>query len=78
MNEQRKVIYERRQQVIDGEDIHDATIELIEERLTSVVDQHIGVGFAEEWDLNALLLDLQSYYPTDAHDRHAGGVRGRR
>ncbi len=34
MNEQRKVIYKRRQQVIDGEDIHDATIELIEERLT--------------------------------------------
>ena len=32
MNEQRKVIYKRRQQVIDGEDIHDATIELIEER----------------------------------------------
>ncbi len=33
MNEQRKVIYKRRQQVIDGEDIHDATIELIEERI---------------------------------------------
>jgi preprotein translocase subunit SecA len=64
MNEQRKVIYKRRQQVIDGEDIHDATIELIEERLTDVVDQHIGAGFAEEWDLNALVLDLQTYYPT--------------
>jgi preprotein translocase subunit SecA len=64
MNEQRKVIYKRRQQVIDGEDIHDATIELIEERLADVVDQHIGAGFAEEWDLNALALDLQTYYPT--------------
>ncbi len=64
MNEQRKVIYKRRQQVIDGEDIHDATIELLEERLTDVVDQHIGAGFAEEWDLNALVLDLQTYYPT--------------
>ncbi len=65
MNEQRKVIYKRRQQVIDGEDIHDATIELIEEQLTNVVDQHVGTGFSEEWDLNALLLDLQSYYPTE-------------
>ena len=64
MNEQRKVIYARRHQVIDGEDIHDATIELLEERLTDVVDQHIGAGFAEEWDLNALVLDLQTYYPT--------------
>jgi preprotein translocase subunit SecA len=65
MNEQRKVIYKRRQQVIDGEDIHDSTIELIEERLTEVVEEHIGAGFAEEWDYNALLLDLQSYYPTE-------------
>ncbi|HEV7958752.1 MAG TPA: preprotein translocase subunit SecA, partial [Acidimicrobiales bacterium] len=65
MNEQRKVIYKRRQQVIDGEDIHDSTIELIEERLTEIVDEHIGAGFAEEWDYNALLLDLQSYYPTE-------------
>ncbi|MHB8378793.1 MAG: preprotein translocase subunit SecA [Acidimicrobiales bacterium] len=65
MNEQRKVIYGRRQQVIDGEDIHDATIEMIEERLTQVVDAQLGTGFVEEWDLNALVLELQSYYPTE-------------
>jgi len=65
MNEQRKVIYKRRQQVIDGEDIHDATIELIEERLADTVAAHVGLGFAEEWDLNGLVLDLQSYYPTE-------------
>jgi preprotein translocase subunit SecA len=64
MNEQRKVIYKRRQQVIDGEDIHDATIELIEERLTDVVDDHLSEKFAEEWDRNALILDLQGFYPT--------------
>ncbi|HEV3267268.1 MAG TPA: preprotein translocase subunit SecA [Acidimicrobiales bacterium] len=65
MNEQRKVIYGRRQQVIDGEDIHDATIEMIEERLTQAVDAQLGEGFVEEWDLNALILELQSYYPTE-------------
>jgi preprotein translocase subunit SecA len=65
MNEQRKVIYKRRQQVIEGEDIHDATIELIEERIADAVASHVGLGFHEEWDLNALVLDLQSYYPTD-------------
>jgi preprotein translocase subunit SecA len=65
MNEQRKVIYGRRQQVIDGEDIHDATIEMIEERLTQAVDAQLGEGFVEEWDLNALVLELQSYYPTE-------------
>jgi preprotein translocase subunit SecA len=65
MNEQRKVIYKRRQQVIEGEDIHDATIELIEERIADAVASHVGTGFHEEWDFNALVLDLQSFYPTD-------------
>src|ERR1019366_7697111 len=65
MNEQRKVIYGRRQQVIDGEDIHDATVEMLEEKLTEVVDAQLGNGFVEEWDLNSLVLDLQSLYPTE-------------
>jgi preprotein translocase subunit SecA len=65
MNEQRKVIYKRRQQVIDGEDIHDATIELIEDSITEAVHDQLEAQFNEEWDLNALLLELQSFYPTE-------------
>ena len=64
MNEQRKVIYGRRQQVIDGEDIHDATTALIEEILTTFVEDQLGNDFAEEWDLQFLLNELQIYYPT--------------
>ena len=64
MNEQRKVVYGRRQQVIDGEDIHDATIEMIEERLSAVVEAQLGEEFAEEWDLNALVNEILNYYPT--------------
>jgi preprotein translocase subunit SecA len=63
MNEQRKVIYGRRQQVIDGEDIHDATIEMIEERLTGVVNDQLSAEFAEDWDYNLLLTELLNYYP---------------
>jgi preprotein translocase subunit SecA len=64
MNEQRKVMYGRRQQVIDGEDIHDATIEMIEERLSDAVEERLEAQFAEDWDINALMMDLQTYYPT--------------
>jgi preprotein translocase subunit SecA len=64
MNEQRKVIYARRQQVIDGEDIHDATIEQIEEVLTTFVDDRLEGSFSEEWDLAALVNELQIYTPT--------------
>ena len=64
MNEQRKVMYGRRQQVIDGEDIHDATIERIEERLSEAIEERLEAQFAEDWDVNALMMDLQTYYPT--------------
>ncbi len=64
MNEQRKVIYGRRQQVIDGEDIHDATVVLIEEILTNVVDERLEGEFAEGWDLHQLVIELLNYYPT--------------
>ena len=64
MNEQRKVIYGRRQQVIDGEDIHDATIEMIEECLTRVVNEALSAEFAEDWDLNLLSTELLNYYPS--------------
>jgi preprotein translocase subunit SecA len=64
MNEQRKVIYARRQQVIDGEDIHDATIVQIEEVLTNFVDERLEGSFSEEWDLAGLINELQIYTPT--------------
>jgi preprotein translocase subunit SecA len=64
MNEQRKVMYGRRQQVIDGEDIHDSTIEMIEEQLSEAVEERLEAQFAEDWDINALMMDLQTYYPT--------------
>ena len=63
MNEQRKVIYGRRQQVIDGEDIHDTTIALMEDVLASVVERQLDSEFYEEWDLRALINDLMIYYP---------------
>ena len=64
MNEQRKVIYGRRQQVIDGEDIHDSTIVLIEEILTNVVDERLEGDYAEGWDLHQLVAELINYYPS--------------
>ena len=64
MNQQRKVIYGRRQQVIDGTDIHDATLVMIEEVLTNVVDENLDGEFAEGWDLNQLVNSLLNFYPT--------------
>ena len=64
MNEQRKVVYARRQQVMEGDDIHDVTIAMIEEILAERVRDRLASEFNEEWDLAALMVDLNTYYPT--------------
>src|SRR5207245_9108707 len=38
MNEQRKVIYKRRQQILDGEDLRDQAFEAIEDAVNRIID----------------------------------------
>ena len=64
MNEQRKVIYERRMQVIDGQDLKAHTIELLELMVERIVAQHCPGQFPEEWDIEGLLAALLLYYPS--------------
>src|SRR5580658_7326414 len=64
MNEQRKVIYARRDQVIDGEDLLEHTMELLESTIESVVRSACPSDYTEEWDLELLINELLQYYPT--------------
>jgi preprotein translocase subunit SecA len=64
MNEQRKVIYARRLQIIDGEDLAERTIELLQETIAAVVATWCPSDYVEEWDLDGLLRDIAQYYPT--------------
>ena len=82
MNEQRKVIYRRRQQILDGEDLRDAALDAIESAIGRLVDQYCGGEFVEEWDTEGLLDDARTHFPTrvtkeqlDAVRRHAGACR---
>src|SRR5207247_2354747 len=54
MNEQRKGIYARRMQVLDGEDLRERTEELLDEALDQVV-MTTCAGYAEDWDLAGLV-----------------------
>jgi preprotein translocase subunit SecA len=63
MNEQRKVIYKRRMQVIDGEDLREHTMELVADVLEQLTENHAG-GYTENWDLEALIKEVAQYYPT--------------
>jgi preprotein translocase subunit SecA len=63
-NQQRKVIYARRMQVLDGEDLREETIGLIESALEDAVDTFCTSDYPEDWDLDGLLAEVTTYYPT--------------
>jgi len=64
LNEQRKVIYARRLQIIDGEDLRERTEELLEETVDELVRSACPNDYAEDWELERLLAEVQQYYPT--------------
>jgi preprotein translocase subunit SecA len=63
-NEQRKVVYQRRLQLIDGEDLKAHTEQLLTDTVDDVVSSHCANDFPEEWDLEGLVVELTQYYPT--------------
>src|SRR5579884_2893482 len=65
MNEQRKVVYKRRQMVLDGEDLKEQALEAIQAAITRAVDTFLPGDFEEEWDFGELLSYVAQYYPTD-------------
>ncbi len=64
MDKQRKVIYERRLQIIDGEDLRELTENLLTETIQKVVADAAPSDFPEEWDLPRLVAEASRYYPT--------------
>ena len=64
LNEQRKVIYARRLQVIDGEDLREHTEQLLESTIDALVRSACPSEYSEEWDLDRLLSEVTQYFPT--------------
>ena len=64
MNEQRKVIYRRRQQILDGGDIRDEALEAIASTVERAVLANCVTEFPEEWDLEELDRQMRVIYPS--------------
>jgi preprotein translocase subunit SecA len=64
MNEQRKVIYLRRQQILDGGDLRDEAFEAIEGAIRNTVETWCPTEYPEEWDLDELYNQIQTTFPT--------------
>ena len=58
MNEQRKVIYKRRDQILEGADLKEEALEYLADAVDSTIETHCVADFAEEWDLDGLLTEL--------------------
>ena len=65
MNEQRKVIYERRNQILDGSDLRSETLKYIDQLVDGLVDRYCASDLAEEWELESLITELTTLWPTE-------------
>jgi preprotein translocase subunit SecA len=63
MNEQRKVIYARRDEVLEGADLREETLQALAESVDALLSTHCGSDYSEEWDIDALLADAATYWP---------------
>ena len=75
MNAQRKVIYERRSQILDGADLRTEAFEYIQLAVEGVVDTHCESDIFEEWDLEGLITEVSTLWPTKITKLSLGSVR---
>ncbi|MCS4489480.1 preprotein translocase subunit SecA [Corynebacterium sp. ES2794-CONJ1] len=62
MNEQRKVIYRERREILESANIADNIQAMIDETISAYVDGATANGYVEDWDLDALWNALESLY----------------
>ena len=63
MNEQRKVIYARRDQILEGADLKAAAMEYLSDAVDTLIDTHCVSEASDEWDLDSLAKELVTYWP---------------
>jgi len=62
VNKQREIIYQQRHQVLSEDNLRPAIMDMIHEELAGLVALHTA-GYAEDWDLEALLSSLRTIMP---------------
>lgn len=61
MNEQRKIIYEQRREIMESDDLSDTIKDMRDEYLSGIIDAHVPYGTgASEWNKESLKQDLSA------------------
>jgi len=63
MNEQRKIIYKRRDQILDGEDLRAAGTEYLTDAIDALITTHCASVADDEWDIEGLAREVTLYWP---------------
>ena len=63
LNEQRKQVYARRQEILRGDDIRENVLEWMWDVIEAAVDAHAEGDYAEQWDWDGMWVALGSIYP---------------
>ena len=66
MNEQRKVIYKRRGQILGGADLQAEAVQHLDEAIAGAVGTYCVSDYREEWDLDALATEISGLWPGGA------------
>jgi preprotein translocase subunit SecA len=79
MNRQRHVVYDERRRVLEGADLREQVLDMLDETVTGYVQGATADGFAEDWDLDPLFTALKTLYQTEVTEddlvEEAGGER---
>src|SRR5829696_1247155 len=65
MNQQREIVYQYRDEVLEGRDMGPVAREQIEQVVASLVDQYTPGDYIEEWDLDELWVQLDQIFQVD-------------
>jgi preprotein translocase subunit SecA len=65
MNEQRRVIYKYRDEVLEGKSIGDEAREEVAKVIERTIDQYTPGDFVEDWDMDGLFTALGQLFPLD-------------
>ena len=76
MNAQRAAIYGQRREILEGRDLKDQALQMVEDTVGDVVDSHCPQDvFPEDWDLDALYTAIAEIYPVQVPRDKVEAVR---
>jgi preprotein translocase subunit SecA len=77
MNQQREIIYEYRDRILEGQDMSDVARTQISDAIERLCGEYMAGEYQEDWDLDALFTQLEQIYPVSYDADDIGEGEGR-